>query len=230
MSLASPLYFWSSSGSGLVPTHKLAGTFIPLPSPSPCQLSFLGLKTAPSWKGSSPWKTDLRRPIPAPRDFCVGLRPRIPCCWSHLSDWISWNARPELATPFGCCILDHPAAWLREGPASLPRLHAPSPCPLNNGDASALPQPPLAAQGHCVAEILAQVLGPSMSCLLIRHTKRGDSPKSHPFKCGWGMGNTAVLSASHSYPRNSSFQKPQWRDSPKVRHLCNTWSNEFHLM
>ena len=50
MSLDSPLCSWSSSGSGLALDHKLAGVSIPLPSPSPCQPSFPGLNTAPSWR------------------------------------------------------------------------------------------------------------------------------------------------------------------------------------
>lgn len=110
-----------------------------------------------------------------------------------------------------------PPSCLPTGQLLYPRSLLLALIPLDKEDASALPEPPHAAQCLCVSEILAGRSGFSMSCLLpIWHAEPGHSPRSYPVKSRWsvrvqfphlilkGMWETwAILSVFHS-----SFQEP----------------------
>lgn len=75
-----------------------------------CSISLLQPAfTRIEWAMAMSSQTDLIMPTPGLSDFWVGLWPRIPCFWPHLTDGVCQNARPELAKPFGHSVLDHPA-------------------------------------------------------------------------------------------------------------------------
>lgn len=176
------------------------------------------LFTRAEWAMAMSSQTDLRMPIPGLSDFWVGLWPRIPCCWPHLTDGICQNARPELAKPFGHSVLDHPAVCT-EANFYIQVKHS---------------KVAFLLIWRCFSFVPSFSLGPVALWCWVLVSPFEFSPFPIAFSPGiqnwlivpnlfrtrlsvrelfpyWipkvGVGNTTFLSVPHCYPENSVFQK-----------------------